>query len=888
MNRWLGVLGTGLAVGVAMASDATHAPALEARGGSGFASAPSVATQDAVEAARTHLRSGRYDEAEAAFSAILAGDGGTSSTAPVRAAAHEGLVLTRMATGRHADAEAAARAGEAEAGAALSVRLGEVLLAQGRLDEAEAALRRGAAERAPDRLMALHHLAALEERRGNREAALAGFDAFIDDYNAGLARSARDLVAVGLAVQALGVEDPDLFRDALRAFDEAAAADPLDPEPPLRAGALFLSRYNGADARASFEEVLARNPRDARALLGRARSLDFAREGGALAGAQAALEVNPHLVEARVFLGRLHLGTEEAELAAAEAERALEVNPASLEALALLAAARSAAGDAAGAEEARARYQALNPRAPGLALAEAEAAANRRRYAEAVELAREAVALDPTAWEARGLLGINLLRLGAMEEGREELERAFAGDPYNVWFKNTLDLLDSLERYREVEAGPFVIVVREDEAEYLAPLVAELAQEAWDDLVARYPTMPETPVRIELYPNSADFSVRTVGLAGIGALGVAFGRVVAMDSPTARRPGELNWASVLWHELAHVVHLARSRSAMPRWFGEGLAVWEQHRARPGWGMGPSPALLRAWDEGRLPPPSELSRSFVRPRTPDEVGLAYGLSALVCTFLAETRGEGVLDAMLVAWGEGLSTDEVFRRAAGMEPAQVDEAFEAWMRARFAGPLAALSPEADAGDPGSFVHRMREGVRLLEAGRPAEARPHLEAARELFPDYGGADGPDAFLARLHREAGEGDLARAALTRLLDRNETHLDGARSLGELAREAGDLEGAIRGYVRASEIFPRDVELHRILAELHEEAGAWERVVTARRAVLGLAPTDRAAAHYELARALLETGAVDAARSEVLRALENAPTFEAAQELLLRIRGVGP
>jgi cellulose synthase operon protein C len=851
---------------------------------------PAVA-QDALEEARAHLRTGRYEEAEAAFAAILSGSSAAPPSAPsaaLRTAAHEGLFLARMAVGRHAEAEAAARAGEAEVGAALSVRLGEALLARGRLDEAEAAFRRGAADGAPDRLMALHHLAALEEERGNREAALGGFDAFIDLYNAGAARTARELVAVGLAVQALGAGDPDLFRDALRAFDEAAAADPRDPEPALRAGALFLSRYNGADARASFEEVLATNPRDARALLGRARALDFAREGGAMAAVEAALEVNPSLVEARVFLGRLRLGLEEADRAAAEAERALEVNPASLEALALLAAARSAAGDARGAEEARVRRRALNPRDPGLALAEAEASANRRRYAEAVAFAREAVALDATAWEARGLLGINLLRLGAMEEGRRELERAFAGDPYNVWFKNTLDLLDSLERYREVEAGPFVIVVREDEADLLVPLVAELAEEAWADLLARYPAAPETPVRIELYPNSADFSVRTVGLAGIGALGVAFGRVVAMDSPTARRPGELNWASVLWHELAHVVHLARSESAMPRWFGEGLAVYEQHRARPGWGMGPTPGLLRAWDEGRLPPPSELNRSFVRPRTPDEVGLAYGLAALVCTFLAETRGEAVLDAMLVAWGEGLATDEVFRRAVGMEPAAVDVAFDAWMRSRFAGPLAALSAEAGPDDPASFVHRMREGVRLLEAGRPGDARPHLEAARALFPEYGGADGPDAFLARLHREAGDEAAAREALARLLDRNETHLEGARALGELAREAGDLAGAIRGYARVAEIYPRDVELHRVLAELHEEAGAWDRVITARRAVLGLAPTDRAAAHYELARALLEAGEVDAARREVLRSLETAPSFEAAQELLLRIRGVGP
>ena len=50
-------------------------------------------------------------------------------------------------------------------------------------------------------------------------------------------------------------------------------------------------------------------------------------------------------------------------------------------------------------------------------------------------------------------------------------------------------------------------------------------------------------------------------------------------------------------------------------------------------------------------------------------------------------------------------------------------------------------------------------------------------------------------------------------------------------------------------------------------------------------PTDRAEAHYRLALALTEAGERDEARRQVLRALEIAPGYEAALELLLRIRG---
>jgi Tfp pilus assembly protein PilF len=58
--------------------------------------------------------------------------------------------------------------------------------------------------------------------------------------------------------------------------------------------------------------------------------------------------------------------------------------------------------------------------------------------------------------------------------------------------------------------------------------------------------------------------------------------------------------------------------------------------------------------------------------------------------------------------------------------------------------------------------------------------------------------------------------------------------------------------------------------------------------VLALAPANVAEARYQLALALYQSGDPAAARREVLRALELAPAFEQAQDLLLRIREGGP
>ena len=91
------------------------------------------------------------------------------------------------------------------------------------------------------------------------------------------------------------------------------------------------------------------------------------------------------------------------------------------------------------------------------------------------------------------------------------------------------------------------------------------------------------PVQVEVYPDHEDFAVRTMGMPGLGALGVTFGEVVAMDSPSGRPPGEFNWASTLWHEMSHVFILTATNIRVPRWFTEGLAVHEETEVVPGVG-----------------------------------------------------------------------------------------------------------------------------------------------------------------------------------------------------------------------------------------------------------------------------------------------------------------
>ena len=862
--------------------------------------------QQVMTNAETALRSGKYDEAIRLYRSAAAG-------AQVSPHATRGLVRALSMVGHYEEAEEVARrAIAASAGSAeLSNTLGEVLVQRGRLAAADSAFAAAVAGRASDSLTARLNLATLRFDRGEREAAMREFDHFIDVYNRGQRLTAEELMAVAVACRYLGLERHEMFQDALKAYDRAIAAAPEALEPRVRVGELFLEKYNGADARASFAEVLEVNPTHPGALVGMARVLVFEGQPGS-EQAHKAIEVNPGHVGAHVLLGSMALGNGDPEEATRSAQVALEVNPASVEALALMGAARYLARDRAGFEDARRRALALRPRSAEFHATLAEMVAQSRLYREAMEFAREGVALDSMSWSALGVLGMNQLRLGDIEAGRRSLERAFERDPYDLWVKNTLDLLDTFAGYEEVRTPRFLFMAEQKEAELMGLYAGELAEEAFTKLQGRYGYEPSGPIRVELYRSHADFSVRTVGMTGLGALGVAFGDVLALDSPSARELGRFNWGSVLWHELAHTFTLGATANRVPRWFSEGLSVLEERRARPGWGDDVTPSFLIAYRDERLPPVSTLNQAFTRPAYPEQIGHAYYMASLVCEMIEEQGGIQAIRDMLRGYREGQGTSQVFERVLGTDAEGFDRRFDAWLRERYAGPMDALGAArggiasrlgigrgggrgSGGGEQGAdvvqvggeYADAMREGIRLAEADRHEQAIAAFERAKALFPQYAGEDSPYGFLARIYKERGDDRRAAAELSAL-----TAIDGANytallELATLLEKLGDTAGATSALDRALYVNPFERSVHERLATLYAQTGDRAKVVRERRAILALDPVDRSAALYQLALAYWEAGDRDAARREVLRALEIAPNFDEAQRLLLTIRRGG-
>jgi tetratricopeptide (TPR) repeat protein len=775
--------------------------------------------------------------------------------------------------------------------------LGEAQQAVGDLEAARLSFEGAYGLNGAGRLEAMQKLGSLARYQGDTEIATRWLDRVLAHYDTHPDLDSSELAAVAAAAAALGDTRPGFYHDAVRLYAEAALTDRNNVAAHVALGELLLDKYNNAEALDTFREALAIDADYAPALLGLARSEHFDNSADAMLTLNASLESNPNYVPARTFLAQLLIESEQYEAAEEQALLALQTNAKALQTLAVLAAVYNHKGDQAQLDQTVDRTLAINPRYADLYNTVAEIAVKNRLYQDAVDFAQRAVDMDPGSWRGYAILGLNQLRVGEMEAGHTNVARAFEGDPFNVWTKNTLDFLDSKGEYETVEGEHVTMVVHKDEAKLLIPYLKVLAEDAYRYYTKRYDWQPPGPLRIELYPDHRDFSVRTVGLAGIGILGVSFGPVVALDSPSARPVGSFNWGSVLWHEIAHSFHMGVSQHRVPRWFSEGLAVYEEQQAREGWGNDVTVDFLKAYNSGLMPPVSKLNDGFVRPSYPEQIVHSYYQASLVFDFIEARWGFDVIRDMLARYALGESTSQAVQAMLGLDMTALDSAFDAYFRERFATALAAL-PRRSVGNlqmeniyamlasqfPNDYQVQMNAAAAAWNKRDMTGAESYLLRARELFPEYAGEDSAYWYLAEIYQQRKDLDKASEQLARMVSINADHYQAHLMLGGMLAVLNKKQQAAEILARAVYIYPYNPPLHQKLAVLYEELQDWPLAIRARESVLALAPVDMAEAHYRLAFAYVRAGDNRAARYHVLRALERAPSYPQALELLLELR----
>ncbi len=712
---------------------------------------------------------------------------------------------------------------------------------------------------------------------------------------------------LGAVTGALGPNDTALsYARAARAV--AAVADPQQANALYRAAAarapadamiyawwadLFLARHEDAEAAGAYREAIQRDARWAPAHLGLARALEDTDPPASAAALEMALSIDPAMIEAHLMAVDRALDADrraEAEdsLAKAAAAGAGRYDVVVRKAVIAMLDDRQPEFDAIAAG-----LTARRPSSGEVYRIAAAAAARQYRFDAAVALGRKAVAANDQDIPAWAELGLHLARAGDEKTAYDALAKAFKSDPYDPITYNLLNMLETLGTFATIQHDVATIRLHPDEQPLLEPYVKQLVTDALDSFDQRYGFRPAAPLHVQVFNRHDDFAVRTAALPGVltNALGVCFGRVVAMVSPRARRPGSFSWQETLWHELAHVVTLQLSNQRVPRWLTEGISVYEERRARAGWGREGDLPFAQALAAGKALKLSALEGGFMRP---DTIGLAYYEASLLVEHIERNEGLDAIRRLLKAYGTGLDTDAAVQQVLGMSLDALDTRFFADIRARYSTLTRALAPAAPGpGVPGAahsdtLAAILAAGDALLADGNAEGARAAFERAAALVPGATGDASPHLRLFTLALKAGDRARARQALRAALDADYANVELARRLAALADDDKDLEMSRVAWERIIEIDPFDPLAHAHAGRAAMAGARFDIAEREFRAAIAAGAVNLPDAHTDLGEALFALGRKDEARRHAVRALENAPTFERAQTLLLKAIGKQP
>jgi len=159
-------------------------------------------------------------------------------------------------------------------------------------------------------------------------------------------------------------------------------------------------------------------------------------------------------------------------------------------------------------------------------------------------------------------------------------------------------------------------------------------------------------------------------------------------------PSEVSsdWVDTLVsHELTHLVFAQAVDNPYhlpPRWLNEGLAV---HLSQ-GYDTSDQATVASAVNSSSIIPLEGLAGLF--PTTRDRFSLAYAESASAIDFLITTYGEDRLVKLITSYAGGVTDDEAFQAALGMDMAAFDDA---WMASVGATRPAPFGPQAAPAGP-----------------------------------------------------------------------------------------------------------------------------------------------------------------------------------------------
>ncbi len=189
------------------------------------------------------------------------------------------------------------------------------------------------------------------------------------------------------------------------------------------------------------------------------------------------------------------------------------------------------------------------------------------------------------------------------------------------------------------------------------------------------------------------------------------------------------------------------------------------------------------------------------------------------------------------------------------------------------------------PGNYAAQLVLGDALKTAGDLDEALKTFERAAALAPMATGDRSPQRQIADIAEQEKDTAGAIVALEKAVDADFNNVELARKLAALMKTAGVVDPARTRpvYQRIVAIDPFDADAHAFLGRVAMQMNRPDEAIREFKAVVALGPVDQAAAYTDLAESYHRSGRSSDARRHTLAALEIAPSYERAQDLLLAL-----
>jgi Tfp pilus assembly protein PilF len=304
-----------------------------------------------------------------------------------------------------------------------------------------------------------------------------------------------------------------------------------------------------------------------------------------------------------------------------------------------------------------------------------------------------------------------------------------------------------------------------------------------------------------------------------------------------------------------------------------------------------------------------------------LSFAYFQSYLVVEYIAEAYGFESLLSLIHEYARIRPETDMFQDVFGIGIEEFDAGFSSWIQQRVDDINVYVHSEDTPDEGAGHGHGIREnnsavmaelynsaslqqymrgriereardfqahlqlGIVLFREQAYDEAIGHLMQANEILPDYSGYPSPALVLSQVYEAMGNQEARLQWLEIMLENQQHDFSSPLLLANDALDRGDLERAGYFLERALAVNPYRADIHHAGARLARELGDTARTVQQYEVLLVLDQSDPVDARTNLAQAYLDNNQTPEARQNVLRALEIAPGYERAQQILLQSVG---